>query len=117
MEIKNINSSFIKNTSQDLSAKKEQVVQKTQTQEANAYATATHGTKEQIVELVSTMNKSLNPLSTKIKFEFDEQAGSFFVNILDSKEGTVLRRIPSKEAAALAHKMKELVGIIFDETI
>ncbi|MGP1561174.1 MAG: flagellar protein FlaG [Helicobacteraceae bacterium] len=73
--------------------------------------------KEELSSMVSQMNKSLKPLSTKVKFDFDGELGEYFINVVNSSSGELIRRIPSKEAARIAHNMKELVGIIFDEKI
>lgn len=71
-------------------------------------------TKESVVQLADQMNASLEPLSESVKFEFDEKLGGFFINVVDTKSGAIIRRFPSEEAAELAGKMRELVGMIFD---
>ncbi len=73
--------------------------------------------REEMVALAKEMNRSLNPLSTSVHFEFGEDIGGLYINVIDATTDTVIRRFPSEEAVRLSVKMKELVGMMFDKTI
>jgi len=94
-------------------------VQEVKTQVENAQEKSNHGqplTKESEVQnLVDTLNKSLNPFSTSIRFGFDNQDSVFFVSVIDSNTNDIIRRFPAEQAQSLVAKMNEIVGIIFDE--
>jgi len=38
-----------------------------------------------------------------------------YVTVIDTRNNEVIRQIPSEQAMKLAEKMKELVGMLFDE--
>lgn len=74
-------------------------------------------TREEMALLAKNMNKSLNPLSTNVQFEFGEDIGGLYINVIDSTTDTVIRRFPSEDAVRLSERMKEIVGMMFDKKI
>lgn len=71
--------------------------------------------KKQIKEIVEQLNKEMNILNTTIRFGFDDKIDEMYVTVIDTKNDRVIRQIPSEEAMRLAKKMRELIGILFDE--
>ena len=71
--------------------------------------------KKQIKEIVEQLNKEMNILNTTIRFGFDDKIDEMYVTVIDTKDDRVIRQIPSEEAMRLAKKMRELIGILFDE--
>ena len=94
-------------------------IQEVKTQVENTQEKSNQGqplTKESEVQnLVDTLNESLNPFNTSIRFGFDNQDSVFFVSVIDSNTNDVIRRFPAEQAQSLVAKMNEIVGIIFDE--
>jgi len=73
--------------------------------------------RQEVMDLVEEMNRNISPLSTKIRFGFNETINGLFVNVMDADTEKVIRQIPSEEAVALTDKMREVVGMLFDKTI
>jgi len=65
--------------------------------------------------LVDTLNKSLSPFNTSIRFGFDNNNEVFYVSVIDTNTQDLIRRFPAEQAESLVGKMNEIVGIIFDE--
>lgn len=73
--------------------------------------------RQEVMDLVEEMNRNMSPLSTKIRFGFNETINGLFVNVMDADTNSVIRQIPSEEAITLTDKMREVVGMLFDKTI
>jgi len=71
--------------------------------------------KAQIKDLVEQMNKSLDPLKTSLKFGFHDISNTYYVSVVDTNTNDIIRTFPSEEAMQLSVKMKEFVGMIFDQ--
>ena len=71
--------------------------------------------EKDVQDLVDTLNKSLSPFNTSIRFGFDSSNDVFFVSVIDSSTNDLIRRFPAEQAESLVGKMNEIVGIIFDE--
>jgi len=71
--------------------------------------------KKELYTLVEELNKTLNPLNIDLKFKFNDEVDELMVLVIDKKENRVIREFPPKEALKLMEKMRELVGMLFDE--
>lgn len=71
--------------------------------------------KGQLQDLVDNMNKSLDPFNTSLKFGFNDKSDTYFVSVIDTQTNDIIRKFPTEEAMQLQKKMKELVGMIFDQ--
>lgn len=71
--------------------------------------------KDDVKDLVDTLNESLDPFDTYIRFGFDNKDDVFFVSVIDTNTNNIIRRFPAEQAEGLVNKMNEIVGIIFDE--
>ena len=71
--------------------------------------------KKKIEEVTEELNKEMDILNTTIRFHFDDKTDEIYVTVIDTKDNRVIRQIPSEEAMKLAAKMRELVGMLFDE--
>ncbi|DAB28391.1 MAG: flagellar biosynthesis protein FlaG [Sulfurimonas sp. RIFOXYD12_FULL_33_39] len=69
--------------------------------------------KEQVKDLVESLNKALAPMNTNIKFGVDQQ-DVFFVSVIESETSKIIRRFPAEQAADFLPKMQEVTGILFD---
>ncbi|MDF1881577.1 flagellar protein FlaG [Sulfurimonas sp. MAG313] len=88
---------------------------KTQVERVNDVQAQKPLQEPEVRDLIDTLNKSLNPFNTSIKFGFDNSSDVFFVSVIDSNTNDTIRRFPAEHAATLVGKMNEIVGIIFDE--
>jgi len=71
--------------------------------------------KKKLQKIVEDLNKSLNPLNDSLKFKFDDKVDILTVKVVDTKSDKVVREFPPKEALRLMEKMREVVGMLFDE--
>lgn len=70
--------------------------------------------KEQVQDLVDQLNKALSPMSTSVKFGFDNRDEVFFVSVIESDTNKMIRRWPAEKAMEFLPKMQEVTGILFD---
>ena len=70
--------------------------------------------KEQAQQLVDSLNKAMAPVSTNLKFGFDNSADVFFVSVIESETSKLIRRFPAEQAADFLPKMQEVTGMLFD---
>ena len=91
-------------------AAQESQTQPTQTQQLNDEMK-----KNEVRELVESMNKNLDPFNTSLKFGFHDNSETYYVSVIDTNTNDIIRKFPSEEAMQLSVKMKELVGMIFDQ--
>lgn len=73
----------------------------------------TSASKEDLVEPVQQVNEALNPHG--VQFEVQDQDGSVVVKVVDQESGDVIRQIPSEEALAVAERLDELTGRLFNQ--
>jgi len=71
--------------------------------------------KKKLQEITEQLNKEMDTLNTTIRFGFNDKVNEMYVSVIDTKDNRVIRQIPSEEAMQLAAKMRELVGMLFDE--
>ncbi len=71
-------------------------------------------TQEKAQDLVDQLNKALSPISTSIKFGFDNQDEVFFVSVIEAQSNRVIRRFPAEKGMEFLPKMQEVTGILFD---
>ena len=71
--------------------------------------------KKKLQEITEQLNKEMDTLNTTIRFGFNDKINEMYVSVIDTKDDRVIRQIPSEEAMRLAAKMRELVGMLFDE--
>jgi len=69
--------------------------------------------EDQVKDLVSQLNKALEPMSTDLKFGVDSQ-DIFYVSVIEAKTNRMIRRFPAEQAQDFLPKMKEVTGILFD---
>ena len=67
--------------------------------------------KKELRALVDMLNNS--PL-VNIRFEFDQESETYFVNVIDTRTNDIIRKYPNEEAVQLTEKLNELMGVLFD---
>jgi flagellar protein FlaG len=73
-------------------------------------------TAPQLAEAVKTLNDRYAAQRTDLKFTIDKDSGTTVVAIVDAKDGTVLRQIPSEEALRIAHTLEQNRGALIQRT-
>ncbi len=71
-------------------------------------------TPEKAQDLVDQLNKALSPISTSIKFGFDNEDEVFFVSVIESESNRIIRRFPAEQGMDFLPKMQEVTGVLFD---
>jgi len=71
--------------------------------------------RSQMKDMVEQMNKSLDPFKTSLKFGFHDTSNTYYVSIVDTNTNDIIRTFPPEEVMELSVKMKEFVGMIFDQ--
>lgn len=71
-------------------------------------------TQAEVQKQIKKLNESIGPLSTFIKFGVDKN-NVFFVSVIDKKNDEVISRFPAAKAESIIQKLKEPIGIIFDQ--
>ncbi|WP_163099687.1 flagellar protein FlaG [Peribacillus alkalitolerans] len=74
-------------------------------------------TKEKVEEVVSSMNKFLQPTHTSLKFEFHEKLNEYYVTLIDDRTQEIVREIPSKKILDMYAAMTEFIGLMVDKKI
>ncbi|WQZ19055.1 flagellar protein FlaG [Helicobacter pylori] len=68
------------------------------------------------LELLSgRLNEEMKRIGTDINFSYNDTIKGLVVSVKDANGDKVLREIPSKEAVELMQRMRDVIGIIFDE--
>ncbi|GAA7359529.1 FlaG family protein [Helicobacter pylori] len=68
------------------------------------------------LELLSErLNKEMKRIGTDINFSYNDTIKGLVVSVKDANGDKVIREIPSKEAVELMQRMRDVIGIIFDE--
>lgn len=71
---------------------------------------------EEIEELAKFLNDSVDLFNISIHFELNQDIDRVVVQVTDKNTGEIIRQIPSDELIALAERLNEMVGVLFNET-
>lgn len=89
---------------------------KTETSRPKQTADSSSVNNEQIRQMVEQMQKHLDCMNVSLQYDFyGEHDEKVAVKVINKETGEVVREIPSKEMQALQAKMRELVGMIFND--
>lgn len=73
--------------------------------------------KDQLNEVIESINFILQPPHTSLKFELHEKLNDYYVQVIDDDTKEVIREIPSKKMLDMHAAMKEFMGLMIDEKI
>ncbi|HEO8420561.1 TPA: flagellar protein FlaG [Yersinia enterocolitica] len=73
--------------------------------------------KEQLNEVIESINAFMQPSHTSLKFELHEKLNDYYVTVIDDDTKEVVREIPSKKMLDMYAAMKEFMGLVIDEKI
>jgi flagellar protein FlaG len=73
--------------------------------------------KDQVKEIVKSMNEFIQPSHTSLKFEFHEKLNEYYVTIVDDSTREVVKEIPSKKLLDMYAAMTDFLGLMVDKKI
>ncbi|WP_453993458.1 flagellar protein FlaG [Bacillus nitroreducens] len=73
--------------------------------------------KENIKQVIDSLNKFLEPNNTSLKFELHEDLNEYYVTIVNNDTHEVVREIPSKKILDIYAAMTEFLGFVVDKKI
>ncbi len=62
----------------------------------------------EINEAVTRINEIVQSIQRDLSFNLDEDSGQTVIRVIDSESGELIRQIPSEEALAIAHRLRDL---------
>jgi len=71
----------------------------------------------EVQETVSKLQNITNVMGRKISFNINEELGEVVVKVIDPSTDKVIKEIPSAEIQQLQLRIKQTLGLLFDETI
>jgi flagellar protein FlaG len=69
-----------------------------------------HISADQLEQVSLAFNK-------KLGFRFDDELNQVIVKVIDRETDKVIKEIPSEELQTLHLRIKEMIGLLFDETV
>lgn len=63
------------------------------------------------------LNEKAGAQAAEVQFRVDEDSGRLVVTVLDRRDGSVLRQIPSEEALELARRLDEAASALIDQRV
>ncbi|MFS0821631.1 flagellar protein FlaG [Bacillus sp. 1P02SD] len=73
--------------------------------------------KENVKQVIDSLNKFLEPNNTSLKFELHEELNEYYVTIVNNDTHEVVREIPSKKILDIYAAMTEFLGFVVDKKI
>ncbi len=73
-------------------------------------------TKENIDNLVDTLNSAAKTVNERVSFSFHDKTNRVIIKFINGDTNEVIREIPPKEMIKLLEHMHELIGMFVDET-
>ncbi|MEK5444499.1 flagellar protein FlaG [Fredinandcohnia sp. FSL W7-1320] len=73
--------------------------------------------KDNVQQVIDSLNKFLEPNNTSLKFELHEQLNEYYVTIVNNDTHEVVREIPSKKILDIYAAMTEFLGFVVDKKI
>ncbi|RJR34746.1 MAG: flagellar protein FlaG [Desulfobacteraceae bacterium] len=73
--------------------------------------------RETIERLAQVMDDYVKSSQRSLKIQVDSRTGETIVKVISKEDGRTIREIPPEQLRALAAKMKEMMGFLFDEKV
>ena len=73
--------------------------------------------KDNVKQVIDSLNKFLEPNNTSLKFELHEELNEYYVTIVNDKTHEIVREIPSKKILDIYAAMTEFLGFVVDKKI
>ena len=104
-----------KSVTQKINEDTKKIQEENETQKTQLERMQDEEQKSRLKNIVDELNKNLDPLNTSLKFGFHDDSKVYYVSVIDTHTNNIIRKFPSDEATKLSLKMKELVGMMFDQ--
>ena len=88
-----------------------------QTAETAAKTPETEQSQAKLLKVVEQIQSISNMFDRKLQFRINNELDEVVVKVIDSNTDKVIREIPSAEIQKLQIRIKEALGLLFDETI
>jgi flagellar protein FlaG len=72
---------------------------------------------KKLKEFVDAMNKFVMAFDSKWQFNVYQGTDQVWLRIVDLKTNEVIREVPGEDALALAAKIRDFVGLLFDKKV
>jgi uncharacterized FlaG/YvyC family protein len=72
---------------------------------------------KEIQDTLEKVNKSLNIKNIALNYSVDEKTKDIVIKVVEKDSDRVIRQIPPEQVLKLRGRIKELLGVIFDENI
>ncbi|MFP4363929.1 MAG: flagellar protein FlaG [Spirochaetia bacterium] len=73
--------------------------------------------KEDIQEVIKEIEYATTSLNKKLKFSINRDLGEVVVKVVDGETDKVIKEIPPEALQRLHVRLKEAIGLLFDESI
>lgn len=73
--------------------------------------------EKKLLKLVEQIQSISNMFDRELKFQVSKELDEVIVKVIDSSTDKVIREIPSAEIQKLQIRIKEALGLLFDESI
>ncbi|CEM61596.1 flagellar biosynthesis protein FlaG [Treponema phagedenis] len=74
-------------------------------------------TNEELAKAIERIRKISDMFGRKLQFRVNKAIDQVVVKVIDSNTDKVIREVPSAEIQKLQERIKETIGLLFDETI
>lgn len=74
-------------------------------------------TDTQVREAATTIGEAIGIIHRGLRVQIDESTNQVITQIINTDTNEVIRQVPAQELVELAHKLRELVGVLFDTEI
>jgi flagellar protein FlaG len=73
--------------------------------------------REGIQEIVKDLNTVASSYNKRLDFQMDHELGQVVVKIIDKSTDKVIKEVPPKELQRVHQRIKQAMGLLFDEII
>lgn len=100
------------------------MVQQTQESQQRDGAKVTSATRQEqemsygeneVIQAIEKANKEIRTFDRKLEFSIHEGTKEIVVKVIDTKDDTIIREIPSEKILDMVAKMWEIAGLFVDE--
>lgn len=84
---------------------------------SNTYKDLTKEEQSKLEQQIKKLNESIVSSGKELRFKYNDEANQLYVEVLNSETKEVMSSLPPEFLIDLSLKMKEIVGMFFDEKI
>ncbi|SIQ88950.1 flagellar protein FlaG [Alkalispirochaeta americana] len=76
-----------------------------------------HPSPEEIRKSIAELRRVTRNFNKQLNFSYNEDLGQMIVKVIDRNTDTVIRELPPAELQRVHIRIREAIGLLFDETI